>query len=265
MRCYFEGRAEFVLLLQPRHQWGPRELYVSQRASLTELWGTPQVLPNVNSPSDESCPALSLDEHRLYFVSDRFGGCGGPDFYVSRRHDRKDDFGWESPVNLGCISDGYVNSPGYEQTPSFFEDETGTEVMYFTRGMDVPYDFDIYESRMRNDETFGPGTIVQELSNPYPYADLGPAVRRDGLEIIFASTRPGGRGGFDLWTATRESTEDAWSESANLWNLNSPVNEIGRLCFTFDGRGFYFASNRSGGYGGTDIYVTTREKVRGPK
>lgn len=245
---------------------GYRDLWVSKRASVSEPWGVPQVLPNINSTSDESCPALSLDEHRLYFVSARPGGCGGTDFYVSRRHERQDDFGWEPPVNLGCMSDGYVNSPGYEQTPNFFEDETGTVVMYFTSGINS-YTYDIYASPMRGDETFGPGTLVTELSSPYPYGDLGPAVRRDGLEVIFASFRPGGLSDWywDLWTATRKSTADPWSAPVNLTVLNSTANEIGRMCFSFDGRAFYFASNRPGGYGGTDIYFTTREKLRGER
>ena len=246
---------------------GGRDLYVSKRASLSDPWGVPQVLPNINSPSDESCPALSLDEHRLYFASARPGGCGATgttDLYVSRRHDRQDDFGWEPPVNLGCMSDGYVNSPWYDQTPNFFEDESGTVVMYFATAR-PPFvsGYDIYASPMRNDDTFGPGTPVTEL-NSLAW-DLGPAVRRDGLELIFsAGALRGGMGGFDLWTATRKSTADPWSAPVNLTVLNSTANEIGRLCFSFDGRAFYFASNRPGGNGGTDIYITTREKLRVP-
>lgn len=237
----------------------PRDLFVSQRSHVSAPWGVPQVLPNVNSTADESCPTLSLDEHRLYFAS--AGACGGTDFFVSRRHDRRDDFGWEPPVNLGCVSDGYVNTAGNDQTPNFFEDESGSVVMYFTSGP-VAADYDIYESRMRDDDTFGPGTLVTELNSPWPYGDLGPAVRRDGLEVIFGSQRPGGLGGWDLWTASRRSTAGAWSVPVNLAVLNSTANEIGRFSFSFNGREFYFASNRPGGYGSTDLFVTTRERLR---
>ena len=78
----------------------------------------------------DSCPALSLDEHRLYFT--QLDGREGAalelyDIWVSRRQDRRDDFGWEPPVNFGC----QVNSPANDVAPSFFEDETGTVVMYF--------------------------------------------------------------------------------------------------------------------------------------
>lgn len=80
-----------------------RDLYVSQRASVDEPWGAPEPLAMLNTTDWESCPLLSLDEHRLYFTSPRAGGCGGQDIWVSRRHDRRDAFGWEAPVNLGAM------------------------------------------------------------------------------------------------------------------------------------------------------------------
>ncbi len=109
------------------------DLWVAQRASVEDEWGTPQLLgSNINSSSNESHPALSLDEHRLYFVSNRPNGCGGTDIYVSRRHDRRDDFGWEPARNLGSIFDGYLNSSLNDETPAFFEDEIGRVIMYFS-------------------------------------------------------------------------------------------------------------------------------------
>ncbi|MBZ5538190.1 MAG: hypothetical protein LAO31_19730 [Acidobacteriia bacterium] len=231
------------------------DLYVSKRASIDEPWGEPELVPNVNSSSNEFCPALSLDEHRLYFASNRPGGCGLLDIYVSRRHDRRDDFGWGPPENIGC----QVNSPGRDQTPYFFEDETGAEVMYF--GSNRAGSFDIYETRMRDDDTFGPVTPVAELNTEFD--ELGPAVRRDGLEIVFDSTRPDGLGQRDVWTATRESSSAPWSVPVNLTILNGPFFDGGRMSFSFDGRMLYFSSVRDGGEGQSDIYVTTREKLRG--
>ena len=87
-----------------------RDLYVSKRASVNDPWGEPQPLTMLNSPVWDSCPALSLDEHRLYFTSARPGGCGDRDIWVSYRRDRRDDLGWEAPVNLGCENNGFVNS-----------------------------------------------------------------------------------------------------------------------------------------------------------
>jgi len=232
------------------------DLWVVQRARVEDEWGTPQWLgPNINSTYSESCPALSLDEHRLYFVSTRPGGCGGGDLYVSRRHDRRDDFGWEPAENLGCIPDGYVNSSAGEATPAFFEDETGTLIMYFAKAGDI------YASAMRGDDTFGPPEIVGELSIP-GYSESGATIRRDGREIIFSSNRPGGWGGMDLWMSTRDSTSEPWSAPVNLAVLNSPLMDGGRMSLSFDGCALYFTSGRPGGFGSGDLYVTTRSKLR---
>jgi hypothetical protein len=238
------------------------DLYVSKRASVLDKWGKPQPLPNVNSVVQDSCPTLSPDEYRLYFVSARPGGCGGQDIYVSRRQDRRDDLGWQPPKNLGCQSEGHVNSSSRELTLTLFEDETGTEVMYF--GSDRPGGagrFDIYESRMRGDDTFGPATLVKELSGST--VEFCPAVRRDGLEIVFCSDRDGGKGNLDLWTASRESTEGSWSVPVNLAILNSTALDGNKMSFSFDGRQLYFTSGRSGK--NQDLYVTTREKLHGQK
>ena len=237
---------------------GSMDLFVSQRASVADDWGVPVRLPKVNSTSSETCPSLSLDEHRLYFASTRPGGCGSGDLYVSRRQDRSNDFGWEPPENLGCAKDGYVNTSGSEGTPNFFEDDSGNVVMYFVTYFTANQ---IYMSVMRDDDTFGPGTPVAELNSSY--SDYGPAVRRDGLEIIFTSTRPGGMGSADLWTSTRESTSDPWSPPVNLTVLNSPSADFGKTAFSFDGLQFYFSSNRPGGYGSNDLYVAARERLRG--
>jgi hypothetical protein len=236
------------------------DLYVSQRDTVEESWGVPYHLL-VNSNSNDFCPALSLDEHRLYFASARSeGNCGsGTDIYVSRRHDRRDDFGWGPPENLGCE----LNSSRNDQAPSFFEDESGAVLMYFATNRVLSQGFDIYQSRQREDDTFGPATPVSEL-NVATFNEIGTAIRRDGLEIIVDSTRPGGRGGRDLWVATRESTRTPWSPLVNLTWLNSETYDGGRMSMSFDGRALYFTSDRATP-GSSDIYVTTRERLRGSK
>lgn len=236
---------------------GGFDLYVATRASVDDAWGAPQLVPNVNSSVQETCPALSLDEHRLFFASARPGGVGGLDLYVSRRHNRKDDLGWQPPVNLGST----LNSPYLDGTPVLFEDEAGRVTMYF--GSNRPGGLggtDIYMARMKDDDTFEPPVLVGELSSPQD--DSGPAVRRNGLEVIIFSTRPGGAGGNDLWGATRNSTSEPWSAPANLIGLNSSSYDGGKMSFSFDGRQIYFRSDRPGGYGFGDLYVATRDKLR---
>jgi hypothetical protein len=51
-------------------------------------------------------------------------------------------------------------------------------------------------------------------------------------------------------------------------NLGPGVNSISaetRPSLSFDGMTLYFGSSRIGGFGSSDIYVTTRERLRGPE
>ncbi len=228
-----------------------RDLYVSTRAGVDEPWGEPERLTMINSPVWDSCPALSLDEHWLYFTSLRPGGCGGHDVWVSHRRDRTNNLGWGPPVHLGCDIDGFLNSNVYDLFPTFFEDEAGRVLMYF--GSDRAGNFDLYQSEMNADGTFGPATPLVELNSPAMEHSV--TVRRDGLEIIFGSNRY--QGVFRFFTSTRASTSEPWSAPVRITSL---PGGSGRFAMSFDGRELYFSAPN--GAAGTDIFVARRERVR---
>ena len=239
-----------------------RDLYVTRRPSLDAAWGAPVPITSLNTTAWESCPALSLDEHRLYFTSPRTPGCGGQDIWVARRQDRRDDFGWRDPENLGCEADGYVNTSYSELTPAFFEDEGGRVLMYFSSLRPGSRGWDFYQSVMRADDTFGPATPVAELNSDF--VDQGSVVRRDGLEVIFLSNREN-PDSMDFFKATRASTRDPWSDIVPLPALGAPAYGQGRIALSFDGRELYFTSwlTESGTH--PDLFVARREKVKGGK
>ncbi len=212
-----DGLSLYFTSDRPEGLGGPFDMYVSQRASVDDPWGSPVNLgPTVNTAFDEGEPGLSRDGHFLFFQSKRPGGFGGIDLWVSYREHTHDDFDWQPAVNLGAG----VNSAADDQGPSYFENE------------------------------------------------------EDGApQLYFGSSRPGGLGGNsnrvgsigagDLWAATRESTLDAWSTPVNL---GSPVNTSSQEQAPYlssDGKTLFFSSGRPGGFGGLDLYVTTRTKLRG--
>ena len=230
-----------------------RDLYVSKRDSLDAPWGPPEPLTILNSSVWESCPALSLDEHLLFFTR---MGTGSHDLWVSRRHDRRDDFGWGPPVSVG----GDINTAVSEIMPTFFEDESGKVWMYFVRGV-IGVSTHIYQSELMDDVTFGPVTPVTELNSNR--TEQGATVRRDGLEVIFLSNRDMPGGPFSFYRATRESTADPWSEPELVPSLGFPALAQGRIALSFDGCELYFTSLRPGGVGSADLYIATREKLKG--
>ena len=81
----------------------------------------------------------------------------------------------------------------------------------------------------------------------------------DGLSLYIASNRPGGRGGLDIWVATRASTGAPWGAPVNL---GEPVNSAADdFCPTPVGkRGLFFVSREAlpGACGQGDIYFTRR-------
>jgi Tol biopolymer transport system component len=81
------------------------------------VFGTPKNLgPQVNSSDNEYDPALSADDLTLYFNSDRPGGFGGHDLYMTMRESREAP--WGEPVNLGPV----VNSEFSEINPNISHD-----------------------------------------------------------------------------------------------------------------------------------------------
>jgi len=75
----------------------------------------------VNTSSSDKHPAISADGRTLYFCSDRRGGKGGYDLWVSHRAGKK----WSKPVNLGDS----INTPGTEQSPFIHADQ---QTLYFS-------------------------------------------------------------------------------------------------------------------------------------
>jgi Tol biopolymer transport system component len=236
---------------------GSSDLWVSRRSSEEDPWGVPVNLgPPVNTSFGERAPAFSRDGHWMFFVTERPGGLGGDDIWASWRTNIHDDFAWQPPINLGSG----VNSATFDAgAASFDNEEAGTPLLFFgsTRA-GGPGGEDIYVSAQTPDGSFGPAALVPELCSPQ--ADRRPTIRFDGLEIIFFSNRPGTLGGADLWASTRATVFDTWSVPVNLGpTVNSTANE-GPSYLSSDGQILVLTSDRPGGFGALDLYVTTRTK-----
>jgi hypothetical protein len=235
--------------------FGALDLYVSQRSSVEQPWGSPVNLgPVLNSAAVDQAPGLSRDGHYLFFATDRPGGLGGLDIWVSRREHTHDDFAWEPPVPITEVNSS-VNDAG----PTFFENEGGRPQLYFNSirpgGAGLA---DLYLTEQHEDGTWSSPTPVAELNTPFQ--EQRASIRHDGLEIFFGSTYPPSVG-FDLWTSTRENVTATWSTPVQI-NTNSPLADI-QPGLSGDGMTLYFSSNRPGGIGLNDIWVSTRERRRG--
>ncbi|MBN2128877.1 MAG: PD40 domain-containing protein [Sedimentisphaerales bacterium] len=100
-----------------------------------------------------------------------------------------------------------------------------------------------------------------------------PSISADGLTLffseMFASTiarplRPGGMGGQDLWMVTRPSAESEWGTPTNLGSVVNSTADERSPCISSDGLSLYLASNRPGGSGTLDLWVSTRPDTDSP-
>ena len=283
---------------------GGTDLWVTERNSLDDCWQTPKNLGSVvNSAFNDAAPNLTTDGHWLYFHSNRDGAA---DLYVSHRQDAGDDFGWETPINLGPT----INPPGFDQAgPLHFEDDaTGIQFLYFTQKPTPPPSiqnnnlFDIYVSACASDLAtcntqglWGQGTPVVALNSPF--RDTRTAIRRrDGLEMIISTGRPGSLLSENLWVSTRPVVtldQENWATPEPLncdhttgfispntgmfvpcspWNPQGPLINSdafdGAPALSWDGTELYFFSERTdlpGFAGGRDLYVSKRTKLTGPQ
>jgi hypothetical protein len=250
---------------------GSDDIWVSQRPTVSAAWGAPaNVGSTINSTSRDYVPAFSSDGHWMYFASDRPGGFGPPppavqtaDLYQSYRADVHDDFsqtptnpgGWQTPTNLGAG----VNTAASENGNGYFDNGGHPQLFFGSDRIGPAGSADMYVSNLQADGSWGQATLIPELSSPA--TENRPSLRSDGLEIFFYSSRAGGVGGTDLWTATRASVDDVWSTPMNLGpTVNTAGTEL-HPYLSADATTLVFGSSRPGGSGNTDLWMTTRAQI----
>jgi hypothetical protein len=242
---------------------GSTDIWVAHRATLASAWGAPQNLgATVNSSANDNITGFSLDGRSMLLNSARVaGGQGGADLWISTRTDANDDFGWTAPVNLGPV----VNSSFLENSGNFFEDPlTGAMTLIFSsdRAGGIPgVKFDFFQSTRNTDGTFNPPTLISELNGEGSH--FGSAIRRDGLEILIASSRPAGLNNprWDIFVTTRATTAEPWGTPVLAAGINDFAEDDRLPKFSPDGAILYFSSSRAGGAGGFDLYSATRCSV----
>jgi len=218
-------------------------------------WSEPVNLgPTINTSDDEAEPALSGDGLILIFHSGlRPGGQGGADLWMCTRASRDEPF--SQPVNL----DPTVNSSAHEIQPALSAD--GLTLLFASDrpGGQGEYDFWMCK-RASRDEPFGEAVNLGPTVNS-SHKDWTPDLSADGLTLLFASDRPGGQGGHDLWMCQRASPNGPFGQPVNLGpTVNSSAND-GDPAISADGLKLYFTSDRPGGQGDSDLWKCTRASL----
>ena len=161
------------------------KLYSADRSE-EQGWSNIKELPFNSDEYSVGHPSITKDGKTLYFVSDKPGGYGGTDIWVSTF-----DTAWSEPVNLG----GDINSEGDEMFPFIHEDKT----LYFaSNGYGGLGGLDIYKTWVGTEEN--PGVINLGYPVNTTNDDFAMVLDSIGKHGFFSSNREGGTGDDDVYS-----------------------------------------------------------------
>ncbi|HEY3242870.1 MAG TPA: hypothetical protein VGM03_05910, partial [Phycisphaerae bacterium] len=227
------------------------DIYSAQRTP--DGWSEPQPLEEINSEYDDLGPEPSAEGESLYFYSDRPGGSGGFDLWVASAA-ADGSQAWQAPTNLGPLVNSGFNDYGPALTPD-------GRTLYFASNRPRPDDArqpnpDAWPATLREDlyrrdyDLYSAAITERGIGRAEPlsalntsYNEGAPAVSPIGDFLYFASDRPGGAGGFDLYRSRR--LRGQLLPPANLGAaVNTPANEMDPA-LALGGFGLYFSSDRA--------------------
>lgn len=174
------------------------DIYIAELAA--GQWSRPESLgSNINTPEyTEISASLSPDGNAIFFTSNRPGGSGGMDLYVSYRDEKGN---WRKAQNLG--SD--INTAGDEETPFLSLD--GKMLFFSSDGHPGIGGLDIFYSR--RDEKTGAWGKPQNMGFPVnsPEDDINFVLSNDGLSGYYTATRTDTYGGEDIYKVSMSHPE----------------------------------------------------------
>jgi hypothetical protein len=237
---------------------GNGDVWFATRASPDQQFGAPAAVTAVNGDTFETSSAISADGLTLWFGSDRAGGAGGVDVWVSQRPSRAD--AWSTPVDvlsLNSIADDIPRPPGQHAL-----------VMPMASELATPDNYQTYlAARPTTGAPFTAPVAIPELDYP-DRSTVDGFLSDDGLTMFFSSSPvaapsdaaapadagkggdagPGGDAGVgksDLFVAWRRSTSEDFGFVEPLTDLNTAADERDPW-LTPDGGTLYFTSDRGG-------------------
>ena len=239
-------------------------LVAAAQAANFSAWGDARKIDEIagnnselNTPFQDGCPIQSPDGLSLYMASNRPGGLGLLDIWVSHRDSTDDP--WGAPENLGApvnsAADDFCPTPVRGGGLFFVSREAlpgscGMGDIYFTRENPA---HGWSEPRNLGCAPGGPNTALDEQGPSYVEND-------DDAFLFFSSSSavvPG-----DIYVSQKLSGWNFGGSTA-VSSLNSAANDI-QPNVRKDGLEVVFSSNRAGGLGAQDIWASTRDSFSAP-
>ena len=239
--------------------------------------------PAINTSIHDLPLWLSEDGLSLWFQRTAYNTCKPCETFVSTRATK--DAPWGAPVSLGMGFDLSSRTLGYvtEGTSSTYPDlQIDPAIAFKTVGVIPGYTTadgrEMYFSKLANsgsydiwmmkretiDTNWGQPENIGSAVNSWS-GELFPTISQNGLELYFSNgnnpPRTGSYGGSDIWRTTRVTINDSWEEPKNIGKTINTETIDAYPVLLGDGLLLFFYSNRPGGYGQHDLYVTKRKSM----
>ncbi len=210
--------------------------------------------PSINTKDDEYWPSLSADGQTLVITrlvhsyDITTGNRIQEDFYFSRFENGS----WKPMKSAGSP----LNTSDNEGAQSI--SANGKYMVYTVcNRAGVIGRCDLYFSEKKGDEWSHPrnmGTPINTASK-----ETQPSFSADGRTIYFASDRPGGKGGLDIWMSSLNE-DSTWQTPINLGDSVNTAGDEQSPFIHQDNKTLYFASDSHIGMGGFDLYIARRDE-----
>ncbi|MEM8894927.1 MAG: OmpA family protein [Bacteroidota bacterium] len=172
-----DGRTLIFTSCQGRDGLGSCDLYTSVRTG--DTWGAPVNMgAPVNTSAWESQPSLSADGRTLYFSSNRGGGSGKRDIWVTTKGIGGD---WQQPVNLG----DKINTSGDDISP--FIHFNGQDLYFSSNGHIGMGGFDLYRSNNDEEQWSEVSNLGYPINNHHDQVSL--FITAEGSKAYYADEK----------------------------------------------------------------------------
>lgn len=211
-------------------------------------------LTDINSRFNDYTPLIMDGGNTLVFTSNRPGSTGGiklydgsyyEDIYIAKKHGGA----WGSVNKVGTA----VNVKYHDAAGSISPDGRFLYMYYEYGGGNI------YTSRKNGNYFDEPIPLSEEINSVF--WETSATITGDGNTLYFASDRPGGFGGLDIYRSERRK-DGEWGPAVNLGDKINTANNEDAPYITPDGTRLYFGSSGHPGMGGEDIYYVDLDEGR---
>ena len=221
-----------------------QDIYISLWDTINKKWLTSdEVSGNVNTEAHDACTSISPDGKQIFLYkndSKDIQSRGG-DIFVSKVISNK----WKTPEPLGKP----INTTYWEGGACISPD--GKTLFFISERKGGYGRADIWMVKRKNKQEWDvPVNLGPEINSEFD--EVGAFLAPDGKTLFFSSNGKGSMGSYDIFKSTLEG--EKWGKPVNLGYPINTVYKDGPLVVSANAQLAYFASERKGGLGESDIY-----------